>query len=65
MFVLTILEKIKKTRLIFFQGRVSVLSKMLNHQEARVKLANIQLKKLKFATKNKTGTISRLNKKKV
>ena len=44
MFVLTILEKIKKTR---------------------VKLANIQLKKLKFATKNKTGTISRLNKKKV
>ena len=65
MFVLTILEKIKKTRLIFFQGRVSVLSKMLNYQEARVKLANIQLKKLKFATKNKTGTISRLNKKKV
>ena len=38
---------------------------MLNYQETRVKLANIQLKKVKLATKNKTGTVSRLNKKKV
>ena len=30
---------------------------MANYQEVRVKLKNIQLKKLKYATKNKTGTI--------
>ena len=36
---------------------------MANYQEARVKLKNIQLKKLKSAAKNKTGTILRLNKK--
>ena len=35
---------------------------MANYQEARVKLTNTQLNKLKFAAKNKTGTI-RLNKK--
>ena len=36
---------------------------MANYQEARVKLTNAQLNKLKSAAKNKTGTILRLNKK--
>ena len=36
---------------------------MANYQEARVKLANAQSKKLKSAAKNKTGTILRLNNK--
>ena len=36
---------------------------MANYQEARVKLTNTQLNKLKFAAKNKIGTILRLNKK--
>ena len=36
---------------------------MANYQEARVKLTNTQLNKLKSAAKYKTGTILRLNKK--
>ena len=36
---------------------------MANYQEARVKLINAQLNKLRSAAKNKTGTILRLNKK--
>ena len=36
---------------------------MAKYQEARVKLINTQLNKLKSAAKNKTGTILRLNKK--
>ena len=36
---------------------------MANYQEARVKLTNTQLKKLKSTVKNKTGKILRLNKK--
>ena len=36
---------------------------MTNYQETRVKLTNTQWSKLKPATKNKTGTILRLNKK--
>ena len=43
MFVLTILEKIKETRLKFSHGSVIVLYKMTNYQEARVKLTNTQL----------------------
>ena len=35
---------------------------MANYQEARVKLTNTQLSKLKSAAKNKTGTILRLKK---
>ena len=62
MFNLTILEKIKETRLTFSQGSVTVLQKMANYQEPRVKLTNIQLNKLKSAAKNKTRTILRLNK---
>ena len=36
---------------------------MVSYQEARVKLTNTQLNKLKSTAKNKTGTILRLNKK--
>ena len=36
---------------------------MANYQEVRVKQTNTQLNKLKYAVKNKTGTILRLNKK--
>ena len=38
---------------------------MVKHQDARVKLTNTQLNKLKSAAKNKKGTILRLQKKKV
>ena len=37
---------------------------MANYQELRDKITNTQLNKLKPAAKNKTGAISRLNKKK-
>ena len=36
---------------------------MSNYQEARVKITNTQLSKLKSAAKPKTGTILRFNKK--
>ena len=36
---------------------------MANYQEAKVKLTNTQLKKLKSTVKNKTSKILRLNKK--
>ena len=36
---------------------------MANYQEGKVKLTNTQLNKLKSASKSKTGTILRLNKK--
>ena len=49
MFILTILEKIKETRLKFSQGSVTVSQKMTSYQELRVKLSNIQLNKLKSA----------------
>ena len=65
MFILTILEKIKETRLKFPQRSVAVLKIMANDQEARVKLTNAQLNKLRSAAKNKTGTILRINKKKI
>ena len=64
MFVLTILEKIRETRLKFSQGCVTVLQKMVNYKEARVRLTNTQLiKNQNLQQKNKTGTILRLNKK--
>ena len=62
MFNLTILEKIKETRLTFSQGSVTVLQKMANYQEPRVKLTNIQLNRLKSAAKNNAGTTLWLNK---
>ena len=49
--------------ILFFPGSATVLQKMTNCQEARVKLTNTQWNKLKFAAKNKTGTILKLNKK--
>ena len=63
MFDIAILEKIKEMRSKFFPGSATVLQKMTNCQEARVKLTNTQWNKLKFAAKNKTGTILKLNKK--
>ena len=36
---------------------------MVNYQEVKVKLINTQLNKVKSSVKNKTGTISRVNKK--
>ena len=36
---------------------------LTNNQESRVKITNAQVKKLKSAAKNKSGTILRLNKK--
>ena len=38
---------------------------MANYQEARVKLTNTQLNKLKSKTKNKTRTILRINDKNI
>ena len=55
MFILTTLEKINEIRLKFSQGRVTVLQKMTNYQEARNKLTNTQLNKLKSAARNNTG----------
>ena len=49
MFILTILEKIKETRLNFSQGSVTVLWNMTNYQEVRVKLTTAQLNKVKSA----------------
>ena len=56
MFVLTILDKTKETRLKFSQGSVIVLQKIANYQEARVKLTNTQLNKLKYAATSMTRT---------
>ena len=63
MFLLTISEKIKETRLKFSQGSVTVLWIMTNYQEARVKVTNAHLNKLKSSAKNKTRTTLRLSKK--
>ena len=63
MFILTILEKITETRLIFSQGSVTLLWIIASYQEAWVKLTNTQLNKLKSAAENKPGTILRLTKK--
>ena len=52
-------------RLTYSQGSATVLQKMANYQEARVKLTNTQLNKSKSTAKNKAGTILRLNKKKI
>ena len=63
MLILKILEKTKETRLKMYQGCVTVPWIMANYQEARVKLTNTQLNKLKSAAKIKTVTILRLNRK--
>ena len=63
MFVLTILEEIKETRLKISLGSVTVLKKKVSSEEARVQLTNKQLNKLKSAAKYKTDTILRITKK--
>ena len=60
MFTLTILEKIKETRLRLSEGSETVSSKMVNYQEVRVNLTNIQRNKLKSAAENNTRTIIRM-----
>ena len=65
MFILTILEKNKETRLKFSQGSITVLSKMVNYQEGGFKLTNTQLNKLKSAAKNKTWTKLKMHKKSI
>ena len=50
-FILKILEKIIETRLKFSQGSVTVLKKIANYQETRVKLTSTQLIKLKLQQK--------------
>ena len=47
----------------FSQGSVAVLSKMTNYEEARVKLTNTQLSKLKSAANINTGTTLRTTEK--
>ena len=64
MFVLTILEKIKETRLKFSQENVTILQIITRYQEGRVQITNTQLNKLKSEVKNNTGTILKINKKK-
>ena len=64
MFILTILEKVKETRLKLSEERVTISWKMVNYQEARVNLTNTQWNKLKPAAENKTRTIIRMTKKK-
>ena len=44
-------RKMEETSLIFSQGSVTVLKNMANYEEARVKLTNTQLNKLKSAVK--------------
>ena len=51
MFLLTVLEKNKETRLKLSQGSVTVLWRMINYKEVRVKLTNTRLNKLKSAVK--------------
>ena len=53
MFALTNLAKIKEARLKFSQGSVTVLQKMANYEEAKVKVTNTPLKKLKSVAKYK------------
>ena len=65
MFVLTLSEIIKGTRLKFSQGSVTVLQNLANSEEARYKLTNSQLNKLKPAAKDKTGTTFRITRKSV
>ena len=56
-------RKKRKTRLKFSQGNITVLWKMANNEEVRVKLTNTQLNKLKFAAKIKTERTPRITKK--
>ena len=65
MFVLTILEKNQRNEVKIFSRKCKSLIKhgQEDDQEARVKLTNTQLNKLKSEPKNKTGTKLRITKK--
>ena len=65
MFILTILEKIKKTRIKSSQESVMVSLKMANYEEVGVKLTNTHLDKLKSAAKSRAGTTLTITKRKV
>ena len=62
MFVLTILEKITEAIQKVSQGSVTVLWKMINYEEGRVKLTSTQLNKLKPFGKGNIGTKLRISK---
>ena len=62
MFVLMVLEKIKEARLKFSQGKITVLQKMVNYEEAWVKLTNSRLKILNSAAKSKTRKTLKIRK---
>ena len=63
MFVLTILEKTKETRLKYCQVTVTALKKMENWEDANAELASIQLKKLKSEAKDKPRKTVKINRK--
>ena len=63
LFVLTVSEKIKETRQKLSKGSVTVLWKIESYEEARVKITNTQLSKLKSAAKDKAGNTLRITKK--
>ena len=62
MFVLMVLEKIKEARLKFSQGKITVLQKMVNYEEAWVKLTNSRLKILNSAAKSRTRKTLKIRK---
>ena len=47
MFVLAVLEKIKETRVKLSRGSLTALKQLAHYEEARVKLTNTQLSKIK------------------
>ena len=55
LFALAMLEKIKEIRSKFSRGSVVGLLKVISYQEARVKLKNTQLNKLKSAAEIRQG----------
>ena len=61
--VCTVLEKSKETKLEFHKGTGKVLWLHINgkYNKENVKLSDTQLKKLKTAVKNKTGTTLRMS----
>ena len=63
MFALKILENIKEVRLKCSQVSAAILQKITSFEEARIKLTNTQLNKLKSVTKNSTGATLRISKK--
>ena len=56
---LTILEKNRRNEIKIFSRKCNSIMNNANYQEARVKLSNTQLNKLKSAAKNKTATSTR------